>query len=255
MTPDEELNQMEGDWNMLLDLMDGYRKRWEDEKAETARLRAELDAAPTATLRQQLAGSQSALSKVMGELTEAREQLERRRIDYAKVQADLYNQIEAEKAQTVEAYRQRDVARAALAEAERERDEAVGRLNKAVIDIAHGATEAVKWEKRAREAERKLSVSETLRAAASQSGNEVAKSTLDYYAMEKRKARTYEKLAATYAAIASRQRRTIRALVVAARVARLAAVGFAFIAGVGPRRVHDEIRFGIKQADHRAGEE
>ena len=45
-----------------------------------------------------------------------------------------------------------------------------------------------------------------------------------------------------------RQRRTIRALVVAARVSRLAAVGFAFIAGVGPRRVHDEIRFGIKQA-------
>lgn len=98
--------------------------------AELARLRAELDAAPTATLRQQLAGSQSALSKVMGELTEAREQLERRRIDYAKVQADLYNQIEAEKAQTVEAYRQRDVARAALAEAERERDEARGQSGK-----------------------------------------------------------------------------------------------------------------------------
>ena len=56
-----------------------------------------------------------------------------------------------------------------------------------------------------------------------------------------------------------RQRRTIRALVVAARVARLAAVGFAFIAGIGPRRVHDEIRFGIKQskqqADRQAGKE
>ena len=52
-----------------------------------------------------------------------------------------------------------------------------------------------------------------------------------------------------------RQRRTIRALVVAARVARLAAVGFAFIAGVGPTRVHDEIRFGIKQADRQAGKE
>jgi hypothetical protein len=51
-----------------------------------------------------------------------------------------------------------------------------------------------------------------------------------------------------------RQRRTIRALVVAARVARLAAVGFAFIAGVGPTRVHDEIRFGIKQADRQAKE-
>ena len=47
-------------------------------------------------------------------------------------------------------------------------------------------------------------------------------------------------------------RRTIRALVVAARVARLAAVGFAFIAGVGPRRVHDEIRFGIKQSKQQA---
>lgn len=46
----------------------------------------------------------------------------------------------------------------------------------------------------------------------------------------------------------NRDRRTIRALVVAARVTRLAAVGFAFIAGVGPRRVHGEIRFGIKQA-------
>lgn len=39
--------------------------------AELARLRAELEQAPTATLRQQLAGSQSALSKVMGELAEA----------------------------------------------------------------------------------------------------------------------------------------------------------------------------------------
>ena len=62
-------------------------------------------------------------------------------------------------------------------------------------------------------------------------------------------------LSDVYLSIIERQRRTIDALVVAARVARLAAVGFAFIAGVGPRRVHDEIRFGIKQADHRAGEE
>lgn len=55
-------------------------------------------------------------------------------------------------------------------------------------------------------------------------------------------------LSDVYLSIIERQRRTIDALVVAARVARLAAVGFAFIAGVGPRRVHDEIRFGIKQA-------
>lgn len=39
-----------------------------------------------------------------------------------------------------------------------------------------------------------------------------------------------------------------QALVVAARVTRLAAVGFAFVAGVALPRVHDEIRFGVNQA-------
>ncbi len=191
-------------------------KQLDAQAAELARLRAELEQAPTATLRQQLAGSQSALSKVMGELTEAREQLERRRIDYAKVQADLYNQIEAEKAQTAEAYRQRDVARAALAEAERERDEARKQRDFAKDGEDNMRFLKVLWE--------------------NECGFYRAQSV----------ARLHE---------IDMSRRTIRALVVAARVARLAAVGFAFIAGVGPRRVHDEIRFGIKQADHRAGKE
>jgi len=46
------------------------------------------------------------------------------------------------------------------------------------------------------------------------------------------------------------QRDTTRALVVAARVTRLVAVGFAVMGdwGEASRRVHDEIRFGIKHA-------
>lgn len=109
--------------------------------------RAALELAQTTTdagLRAQLAGSQRALTNVMGELTEARDEIEkvrktngelvemldRRRCEHAKVQADLYNKIDAEKAQTAEAYRQRDVARAALATAERERDEARGEVDR-----------------------------------------------------------------------------------------------------------------------------
>lgn len=137
MTPDEEIEELNKDWNMSLDLMDGYRKRWEDEKAETARLRA------------------------------------------------------------------------ALASAIEERDEALK-----YRDFAMADKENIGFLKRLWEQE------------------------CGYY-----RARWWASQRAE-----ERSRRTIRALVAACRVTRLAAVGFAALAGVGPRRVRDEIRFGVNQA-------
>lgn len=109
---------------------------------------------------------------------------------------DYVNIITELRADLAAAEQSLSLARTDQATAEAQRDRAEGELD---------------------EARKALAAAQKLREAASKSGLEVAKSTLDYYAMEKRNARTYEKLAAAYAAKASRQRRTIRALVVAFR--------------------------------------
>lgn len=42
MTPNEQIDQLEHDWEMSLDMMDGYRLRWEDANVENAKLREKL---------------------------------------------------------------------------------------------------------------------------------------------------------------------------------------------------------------------
>jgi len=105
-------------------------------RADLAEARAALEAAPTATLRQQLAGSQSALSKVMGELAEARADVQRfeaaldtsqRELAQARAicnaQAEVLVKSTQEFARAEHSYRTMAKA-AALADAERVRDEA-----------------------------------------------------------------------------------------------------------------------------------
>lgn len=120
--------------------------------------------------------------------------------------------------------------RAALAEAERERDEAVSKIREHAEHVNYYGALYSQTELERRNIDEQREFYKDELAKAQTCADEMAA------------------LAWKWKYKADCQRATIRALVVAARVSRLAAVGFAFIAGVGPRRVHDEIRFGIKQA-------
>lgn len=123
-----------------------------------------------------------------------------------------------------------DRLRAALAEAERERDEAVSKIREHAEHVNYYGALYSQTELERRNIDEQREFYKDELAKAQTCADEMAA------------------LAWKWKYKADCQRATIRALVVAARVSRLAAVGFAFIAGVGPRRVHDEIRFGIKQA-------
>lgn len=121
-------------------------------------------------------------------------------------------------------------AQAALTQAERERDEAVSKIREHAEHVNYYGALYSQTELERRNIDEQREFYKDELAKAQTCADEMAA------------------LAWKWKYKADCQRATIRALVVAARVSRLAAVGFAFIAGVGPRRVHDEIRFGIKQA-------